>query len=180
MDSKPVYYLAKALRSLNLATLRFNFRGVGSSTGEYDGGIGEMDDYNRAVELLQDRYPDKPILATGFSFGSSIAIRVAHRGSEICGIVGLGVPIDCVRKPLPNLGSKPILVIQARQDRFGDPGAVADWLAKQDKGTLDVLEGTNHFFEDALDRMQEIVMNYYSVGAGQEILRAAPGGRGIP
>ena len=44
MHNKVVHTLARAGQELGLASLRFNYRGVGKSEGNYGEGIGETDD----------------------------------------------------------------------------------------------------------------------------------------
>src|SRR5580692_8497201 len=44
LTNKVVYTLARALQARGAIALRFNYRGVGSSEGQYDGGVGEIED----------------------------------------------------------------------------------------------------------------------------------------
>ena len=71
MHNKVVFKVAQALQVLGMPALRFNFRGVGHSTGTYDEGRGEMDDVRFALEFLSRRYPGLPVILGGFSFGRS-------------------------------------------------------------------------------------------------------------
>ena len=75
MHTKAVFQGARGLTRIGCAVLRFNFRGVGSSAGVFDGGRGEMDDYRVALDDLAGRYPHAPLWAAGFSFGSWIAFE---------------------------------------------------------------------------------------------------------
>src|SRR6266700_374986 len=77
MHNKVVFKVAQTLQALNIPSLRFNFRGVGRSTGSYDEGRGEMDDARYALEFLSRRYPGLPVIMAGFSFGAYIGLRVA-------------------------------------------------------------------------------------------------------
>src|SRR5436190_3577840 len=61
MNNNVVYRLAKALHEAGVAVLRFNFRGVGASTGRHDGGAGEEDDTLAALETVAQRHPDLPL-----------------------------------------------------------------------------------------------------------------------
>src|SRR3954447_26033578 len=70
MHTKAVYQGSKGLVRAGCAVLRFNFRGVGASAGEFDGGPGEAGDFSAAVDFMHERYPHAPLWAAGFSFGS--------------------------------------------------------------------------------------------------------------
>src|SRR3979490_359714 len=77
MHNKVVFKVAQTLQAMNIPSLRFNFRGVGHSTGSYDEGRGEMDDVRFALEFLSRRYSGLPVILAGFSFGSYVGMRVA-------------------------------------------------------------------------------------------------------
>src|SRR6266853_78160 len=70
MHNKVVFKVAQTLQLLGMPALRFNFRGVGHSSGSYDEGRGEMDDTRYALEFLSRRYPGLPVIIAGFSFGA--------------------------------------------------------------------------------------------------------------
>src|SRR5215211_4003394 len=72
MHNKVVFRAAAALNDAGLVTLRVNFRGVGSSTGEHDEGRGELDDARAALDYLIGRYPGKQVTLAGFSFGARV------------------------------------------------------------------------------------------------------------
>jgi len=93
MHTKAVYRAAQALNEAGLVALRFNFRGVGASTGSYEEGIGEMDDVVAALEWLTGEYPDLPLIVGGFSFGSKVALSVGVADDRVDGLVGLGLPV---------------------------------------------------------------------------------------
>ena len=76
MHTKVVHRAARLLSErFQLEALRFNFRGVGASAGEYDGGVGETEDVVAAAAWLRARRPDGPFVLAGFSFGSLCALR---------------------------------------------------------------------------------------------------------
>src|SRR5919197_5310743 len=75
MHTKAVYQGAKGLVRVDCAVLRFNFRGVGRSDGAFTGGEGEKGDFRAALDYMAARYPQLPLWAAGFSFGSSVALE---------------------------------------------------------------------------------------------------------
>ena len=77
MQNKVVTTLERSLRELGLATVRFNFRGVGASTGTFDNGAGEADDLRHIAAWVRQVLPGDEIWLGGFSFGSYVAMRAA-------------------------------------------------------------------------------------------------------
>src|SRR6185295_18605428 len=63
MHTKAVYQGTKGLVRIGCAVLRFNFRGVGSSQGQFANGDGEADDFRAALTYLAARYPGVPLWA---------------------------------------------------------------------------------------------------------------------
>src|SRR5690242_19599731 len=94
LHNKVVYRLARGLRKSGCVVLRFNYRGVNLSEGEYDHGYGETDDARSALEELQRRYSDLPLLAGGFSFGSRIVARLARQNRAIGRMILVGFPLN--------------------------------------------------------------------------------------
>lgn len=84
MNNKVVYHLFHAFAQRGFATLRFNFRGVGRSQGEFDNGIGELSDAAAALDWLQTFNTDAPATwVAGFSFGAWISMQLLMRRPEI-------------------------------------------------------------------------------------------------
>lgn len=98
MHTKAVYQGAKGLVRIGCAVLRFNFRGVGRSEGEFDGGVGERDDFRAAVDYAAERFPGTPIWAAGFSFGSWIALEVGAADPRVSLLIGIAPPWNINRE----------------------------------------------------------------------------------
>ena len=92
MHNKVVYRLARGLRKSGCVVLRFNFRGVNLSEGEYDHGVGEVDDALAGLAELRTRYPGLPALVAGFSFGSRVALRLAKNDASLTRAIAVGFP----------------------------------------------------------------------------------------
>ncbi|MDH3949360.1 MAG: alpha/beta hydrolase, partial [Gammaproteobacteria bacterium] len=60
LRNKVVHILADTFTDMGLPTLRFNFRGVGKSEGQFDQGQGEQDDLESVVAWLHERYAAAP------------------------------------------------------------------------------------------------------------------------
>jgi alpha/beta superfamily hydrolase len=94
MHTKVVYQAAKAMSRIGCAVLRFNFRGAGSSAGEFTNGPGEMDDFRAALDFMHDRYPALPMWTGGMSFGSYVALTVGAADPRVTTLVGIALPVD--------------------------------------------------------------------------------------
>lgn len=77
MHNKVVTTLAKTFQHLGLTTVRFNFRGVGRSEGEFAQGHGELDDLLAVIDWMQQQHPKRDIWLAGFSFGAYVAAKAA-------------------------------------------------------------------------------------------------------
>jgi alpha/beta superfamily hydrolase len=93
MHNKVVYQVARTLDRLGVPSLRFNFRGVGTSEGKHDKGQGEREDVRAAIEFLAGEFPGVPLLVAGFSFGCWVGLRVGCEDSRVIEVVGLGAPV---------------------------------------------------------------------------------------
>lgn len=170
MHTKAVYRAAQALSDVGLVTLRFNFRGVGASTGTHDDGVGERDDARAALDWLGARYPGLPLLAGGFSFGSLVALSVGAADERVRALLGLGLPLMrdarydyTFLKRVP----KPVLVVQGEEDEFGSGEHVAGVLAPLGSHiTLVRVPGSDHYFTDRVQDLQHAVRSFFEDGPG--------------
>lgn len=162
MHFKVVFRAAKALQLQGLATLRFNFRGVGSSQGSWDEGRGEQQDVLAALDEMARRYPGLPLVVGGFSFGSSMALRTAARDSRVRAAFALGFPAAMV-PDLTFLGAirVPRLFVQGSDDRFGDGARLLALVSElPEPKRLVVVPRCDHFFTGHLDTLQETIASW--------------------
>jgi alpha/beta superfamily hydrolase len=124
MHNKVVFRAAKAAWQAGLPTLRFNFRGVGKSTGSFSDGIGECEDVTAALDYLGTRFPAVPVCLIGFSFGASVGLRVGASDPRVLALVGLGVPVTSTNMDFLRGVLKPKLIIQGTRDQFGSRAQV--------------------------------------------------------
>jgi len=175
MHTKAVYRAAQALNDAGLVTLRFNFRGVGTSTGSHDEGIGERDDLEAALDWLEAEHPLLPLFAGGFSFGSMVALSVGVDDERVVALFGLGLPIDMDLYDYSFLAQteKSILVVQGEDDQFSSGETVSKLLAEMGRHiTLVRIPGADHFFTDRADELRATVRGYYESGPGSRSLVA--------
>src|SRR5262249_15522691 len=93
MNNHVTYRLAGAFREAGVSTLRFTFRGVGRSTGQFDDGRGEVDDARAALDYLQHQHPGASLLVAGFSFGSKVALQLAAEDPRVERVLLAGVAL---------------------------------------------------------------------------------------
>ena len=93
MHTKAVFQGTKGLVRAGCAVLRFNFRGVGGSEGTFDGGAGEKADFRAALDFMAARYPNLPIWAAGFSFGSWVALESGAVDPRVTTLIGIAPPV---------------------------------------------------------------------------------------
>jgi uncharacterized protein len=154
MHNKVVYQAAKALHLRGIPVLRFNFRGAGLSEGVHDDGKGEQDDVEAALDFMAGQYPNSKLLVAGFSFGSSVGLRVGCRDTRVGELIGLGLPAN--RSDLSYLEgcTKPKLFVQGGNDEFGSRENIEALFAKlPEPKRLVIVEGADHFFAGQLDKV---------------------------
>lgn len=164
MHNKVVTTMAKAFDACGTVTLRFNFRGIGRSEGVFDNAVGECDDLRAMIAWAQQHYPHLPLSLAGFSFGASIAARVAsddHVGERLISIAP-GVDRDYFPDNLRI--ATPWLVVQGEQDDVAPAEDVAHWWAALQAAplhpdqSLQILPGVGHFFHGRLIELRELLI----------------------
>ncbi len=155
--NKVAHMIAKAFVELGVETLRFNFRGVGGSSGVFDHGIGETGDLQAAVDWLHARYPAAPLWLAGFSFGAFVALSAQAR-AKAARLLLVAPPVAMFDFPAESGVTIPWLVIQGSADEIVDPAQVSAWVQKQvNAPEYHCLENTGHFFHGCLtDLCQQI------------------------
>ncbi|HLH62029.1 MAG TPA: alpha/beta fold hydrolase [Ktedonobacteraceae bacterium] len=161
MHNKVVFKVAQAVQALGMPALRFNFRGVGHSTGTYDEGRGEMDDVRYALEFLSRRYPGLPVLLAGFSFGAYVGLRVAAADDRVQAMIGLGVPARMFDGDYLQNSHKPKLIIQGTNDELAPYDLAVQWFEHLPAPkSMIAVEGADHFFQGHLDEVQAILTSF--------------------
>jgi alpha/beta superfamily hydrolase len=157
LHNKVVFRAARGLENANIATLRFNFRGVGASSGKHDEGEGEQDDLIAAIEWAKRKHPGKKLIVGGFSFGAWVASRVACELPEVDAIFLIGTPVNKYDFGHLRRCEKPILFVHGTQDEHGDVEKL-EKLAQQVRNAESVIvTGADHFFSKQLDAVDETI-----------------------
>ena len=163
MHNKVVFRAAAALNDAGLITLRFNFRGVGQSTGQHDEGRGERDDVRAGLDYLSHNYPDLKLTLCGFSFGARVGLEVGVADPRVRYLIGIGTPLNMYNFEFLQACRKPLLLVHGEHDEFGEVQRVRETAAQLGKLTqvkLVVIAGAGHFFEDHLDELKRAITDW--------------------
>jgi uncharacterized protein len=162
MDNKVVQTLAKAFQELGCAVMRFNFRGVGKSEGEFDNGIGETEDAATALAYARAQVGDDlPLIAAGFSFGCFVQTRLYARANPQQ-LVLIGPAVK--RFQIPEV-PEDTLIVHGEEDDVVPLADVMDWARPQGL-PVTVFPGAGHFFHGRLTELKTCVKRHCAnVGA---------------
>jgi alpha/beta superfamily hydrolase len=158
MHNKVVYRIARGLRRAGAVVLRFNYRGVNLSEGNYDDGEGELEDARAALAVLRDRYPALPFTLAGFSFGSRIVLRMGCGGAGARRVIAVGFPSAYRDRSYLEACTVPRIFVQSTNDEFGP---LAEWepmvRALPEPKEIRLIEAADHFFAGALEQLEEVI-----------------------
>jgi len=150
MHNPVVVRAAEVCAEAGLATLRFNFRGVGASSGVWDEGHGEQDDVRAALARLGALLVAPARVAlVGYSFGAAMAAAVAATGAALGGLALLAPPLalrglDGFAPPTALAG--PLLLLAGSDDEYCPRERLERLGATLPGAEVRVIEGANHFF----------------------------------
>jgi uncharacterized protein len=160
MHNNVVESLVRVYQQAGYSTLRFNFRGVGGSQGEYDNGQGEQEDVNAALHYLAEQGKNVVDLA-GYSFGAWVNGLTRLDGGIVRQMVMVSPPVAFLdfgsAQPLPQLR----LVIAGSRDEIAPPELIQTTLPTWNPGArLEIIEGADHFYGTYTAELESILTNY--------------------
>ena len=160
MYNNVVASLVKVYQQAGHSTLRFNFRGVGSSQGEYDNGQGEQEDVNAALHYLAEQGKNVVDLA-GYSFGAWVNGLTRPDRDIVRQMVMVSPPVAFLdfgsAQPIPQLQ----LVIAGSSDEIAPPKLIKTILANWNPGArLEIIEGADHFYGPYTGKLESILTDY--------------------
>ena len=174
MHTKAVSRAARGLVAAGFVTLRFNFRGVGASAGQWSGGAGEMADARTALAHVAALPQPGALVLGGFSFGAAIALRLGVETAPTRGIgalCGIAPPLDRFDFRFLAASPLPVLLVAGDADPFcplADLEALRSAIGAQAR--IAVLPGAGHLLLEKLDALERTVR-----GFALAIGTAAPG-----
>jgi uncharacterized protein len=160
LDNKVVHSLARTFQEKGAATIRFNFRGVGASSGIHAEGVGESDDASAVIAWGRSRWPDAALWLAGFSFGGAVAIRVAS-GGEAALLVTVAPGVARVPVETAALPQCPWLIVQGDADDVVTAASTQAWAARYAAhADFALIPGAGHFFHGRLHDLKDVVARF--------------------
>jgi alpha/beta superfamily hydrolase len=160
MENPVVVRVQEVCAGLGLATLRFNFRGVGASGGVHGGGVGEQEDAAAALDTLAKAIGGGALAIAGYSFGARIAALVGGRDGRIGGVALIAPPLAMYDFGFLEDTRVPTLVVAGTRDQYCPPDDFARFTAGRPWVTATAIEGADHFFFGKLFPLGEAVAEW--------------------
>ncbi|HKT97357.1 MAG TPA: alpha/beta fold hydrolase [Paraburkholderia sp.] len=161
MDNKVAQTLARTLVQLGYVTYRSNFRGVGTTSGTHDNGIGEQDDLLELLRYMraQPGQADVPLVLAGFSFGTFVLSHVAQRYQEAGGAIERMVFVGTAASRWEVAPVREdTLVIHGELDDTVPILSVYEWARPQELPVV-VIPGAEHFLHRKLHILKRIIVD---------------------
>jgi alpha/beta superfamily hydrolase len=165
MDNPVVVRCAEVAREEGIATLRFNFRGVGGSEGTHDDGQGELDDAEHARAALEARLAGQPVAMLGYSFGAWVLARLVGERRPARALCLVAPPLAL--RPLPRLDpAADLLVVAGTRDPYCPPADLDRWAREMPAAQVERIADADHFFFGKLYPLGEVVRGWARRWAG--------------
>jgi uncharacterized protein len=164
MHNKVVFRAAKALNECGFETLRFNFRGVGLSTGEFDEGRGECADAQVALDYLLNSQPNaREVIIAGFSFGSMVGLRVGCSDERVDRLIAIGAPARMGNLDFLSSCAKPKIFIHGTADDIAPLAPLEEFLATLPADSdfkIERIAGAGHFFDNHAGELMQTIKSF--------------------
>lgn len=160
LHNKVVFRAARGFEGADVATLRFNFRGAGTSGGAYEGGQGETRDVVAAIEWVRKKHGDIKLFVGGFSFGSWVASRVACERADVAATFLIGTPVNKYDFNYLTHCDKPMLFLHGSKDEHGDVDKLEQLVNRCRNAEFLTVTGADHFFAGQLDVVEQSIKQW--------------------
>ena len=165
MSNKVVFMISRTFIEMGVATLCFNFRGVGKSQGSFDEGRGESEDLQMVVDWFRQQHPDSPVWLAGFSFGAYVA---AHACEAVVPerLLLVAPPVSMFDFSAIEPIQVPYMVVQGAKDEIISPEVVGEWVVAQSKKpTYHWMSDAGHFFHGNLNTLRSTIIRSWGEGS---------------
>jgi uncharacterized protein len=146
MINHVVGFISQAFEEKGWTTLRFNFRGVGRSQGDFDQGLGEMEDVLAAVAYLKE-CTKGPIALAGYSFGAWVNARAALNHPDVDYSLLVSPPLSMMDFGFLKEDTKTRLIVVGDRDPFCPVPELKKYIQEMRcPPTLKIIKHTDHFY----------------------------------
>ncbi|MFO8017216.1 MAG: alpha/beta fold hydrolase [Promethearchaeia archaeon] len=163
MHNNVVSAVFSRLKMENINCLRFNFRGVGNSSGSPSDGVGELEDVKACVEYLVGEKHYEKILICGYSYGAAIGCSAVNYSKHIVGFVAISFPWDFMDENFKKLSQtgKPKFFIQGDEDSIAKYNRFQEHYDDyQEPKEYTIIKGANHFYRSYEHQVAEEVHKF--------------------
>jgi alpha/beta superfamily hydrolase len=177
MDVPLVVSIARTLAQRGIMALRFNFRGVSRSEGEFGGGLGELNDVAGAVDTLL-REGDvnlAQLCLVGYSFGAWVGLHHAERDPHIQCVAAIGLPLGGSEEGFLSGYTRPKLFIAGEHDSICLPDRLRRFVERlRPPKDIRILRRTDHFLVGREREVAEMVADFMEMHTHDEAHAASP------
>ena len=161
MHNKVVFRAAAGLVDAGLTTLRFNFSGVGASTGVHNDVEGGVEDVTDALAYLKAEFPDDTIVLAGFSFGSRTGMQVGMADERVKALISIGTPVEKYQDfDFLTKVKKPILFVHGDKDEFCTVAGLRSITDQIPQAEVVIFENCGHFFDEHLNDLRDVIREW--------------------
>ncbi len=161
MYNNVVMALAEALQQHQAATLQFNFRGTGRSTGTHGNGIAEREDVRAAIDALLSRGAPRHLAVVGYSFGAAVGVTAGAADCRVHTLIGVGLPVTRLDATALQQTTKPTLMVLGDADTFCPVEAMQEFVQRcAVPPTVHIVPGADHFFWGHESQVAQTVVQF--------------------
>lgn len=160
MENPVVVRTQEVCAGLGVATLRFNFRGVGGSSGTHGAGVGEQEDARAALDALAKALGTARLAIAGYSFGAWVAALVGSRDARVAALALIAPPLAAFDFGAIEGKRAPTLAVCGTADAYCPTADFQRFTARLPWVTPVVIDGADHFFFGKLYPLGEAVADW--------------------
>ncbi len=161
MHNKVVFRIAAGLVDAGLLTVRFNFRGVGASTGEHNEVEGGVEDVRDVLDHMEQNYSGDDLTLAGFSFGSRTSMEAGWNDPRVSRLISVGTPVEKYRDyDFLTAVTKPILFVHGDRDEFCSVESLRTLTDRIPHADVVIFENSGHFFDEHLNELRDTICTW--------------------
>jgi len=161
MDNPVVVRAVEVAAEKGITTCRFNFRGVGRSTGAHAKGEGEQDDVKAALAWLERRLPaGSPLGLAGYSFGAWVSANVAASGISLAALCLIAPPLGMFDFAALAESNYELLIVAGTRDTYCPIAGLRTLAERVPTARVETIEGADHFFFGKLFPLGELIRSW--------------------